>query len=168
MLKDLEGLGKLVNEIQAACIARGDTVATAESCTGGLLAFLLTRWPGSSAFYRGGVAAYANGVKTALLGVEAELIARHGAVSAPVAEAMARGARDKTGATWALSVTGIAGPDGGTPQKPVGTVFVGLAAAAAAKSTHLKLSGTRDSIREAAAREALLMLRDAINAGGTV
>ena len=162
MLSDPEGLGKLVKEIQAAAIARRSTVATAESCTGGLLAFLLTRWSGSSAFFQGGVSAYANAVKTGLLGVEAEAIAREGAVSEAVAVAMAEGARTKGGADFGVSITGIAGPDGGTPQKPVGTVFVGVAGPDGARAAHLELKGNRDRIREAAAEAALGMLRDAL------
>lgn len=166
MLTDLEGLSALVVPLQAALKCDGRTVATAESCTGGLLAFLLTRWPGSSDVYLGGAAAYANTAKTALLGVDPALIADHGAVSAQVAEAMALGARQKLGATFGVSITGVAGPGGGSPQKPVGTVYVGIAGPHGVRTSHLGLSGDRDSIREDAARAALNLLHDAVKSEG--
>lgn len=106
--------------------ARGLTIAAAESCTGGLLSSRLTDVPGSSAYVRGGVVAYANEDKTALLGVPVELIRAHGAVSEPVAIAMAEGIRDRTGAGVTVGITGIAGPGGGTPEKPVGTVAIAV------------------------------------------
>lgn len=106
--------------------ARGLTIAAAESCTGGLFSSRLTDVPGSSAYVRGGVVAYANEDKTALLGVPAELIMAHGAVSEPVASAMAEGIRDRTGAGVTVGITGIAGPGGGTPEKPVGTVAIAV------------------------------------------
>ncbi|MEI9896317.1 MAG: competence/damage-inducible protein A [Chthoniobacter sp.] len=107
--------------------ARGETLACAESCTGGSLANRLTNVPGASAVFLGGYVTYANAVKTRALGVDAGLIATHGAVSEPVAAAMAEGARLQTGADYALATTGIAGPDGGSEEKPVGTVFIALA-----------------------------------------
>ena len=103
------------------------TLATAESCTGGLLAATLTEIPGSSAVLNRGFVTYSNASKTDLLGVSPELIATHGAVSEEVVRAMAEGALRKSGATFALATTGIAGPDGGTPEKPVGTVWLALA-----------------------------------------
>jgi len=106
---------------------RGLTFATAESCTGGYIANKMTNVPGASRVYLAGYVTYANEAKTAALGVDAALIAAHGAVSEPVARAMAEGARRASGAQLAVSTTGIAGPDGGTPEKPVGTVFVALA-----------------------------------------
>jgi nicotinamide-nucleotide amidase len=108
---------------------RGATVAVAESCTGGLLANRFTNVPGASAVFLEGNVTYSNAAKTRTLGVPVELLNRVGAVSKEVAQAMAEGARARAGATYALSTTGIAGPDGGTPEKPVGTVFVGLASA---------------------------------------
>jgi competence/damage-inducible protein CinA-like protein len=108
---------------------RKETVATAESCTGGLLAHRLTNVPGSSAAFLAGFVTYANRVKESTLGLAADLITRHGAVSKPVARAMAEGARERAGATHALATTGIAGPSGGSKRKPVGTVFVALASA---------------------------------------
>ena len=108
---------------------RGATVAVAESCTGGLLANRFTNVPGASAVFLEGNVTYSNAAKTRTLGVPVELLNSVGAVSTEVAQAMAEGARARAGATYALSTTGIAGPDGGTPEKPVGTVFVGLASA---------------------------------------
>ncbi len=108
--------------------ATGQTVATAESCTGGQLAHRLTNVPGSSAAFVAGWVTYSNEAKQRDLGVRAEMLAAHGAVSEPVARAMAEGARQRSGATFALSATGIAGPDGGTAEKPVGLVYVALAA----------------------------------------
>ena len=136
------------------------TVATAESCTGGLIAKLLTDIPGSSAYFIEGVVAYANEAKTRLLGVPAQLIAEHGAVSRQVAAAMALGCRAKSGADFALSTTGIAGPAGGTPEKPVGLVYVGLADAHGCGVEELRLDSTlpRDSIRERAAQAAIDLL----------
>jgi nicotinamide-nucleotide amidase len=106
---------------------KGATLATAESCTGGLLANRLTNIAGASAIFLEGFVTYSNASKTDLLGVPAGLIAAHGAVSEEVARAMAEGARSKSGATYALATTGIAGPDGGTVEKPVGTVWMALA-----------------------------------------
>jgi nicotinamide-nucleotide amidase len=106
---------------------RGKTVAVAESCTGGLMAEKLTRVPGASAYFLGGVVAYSNEAKTAMLGVPEPLIAAHGAVSNEVAQAMAEGVRDRFGADFGVSTTGISGPDGGTAEKPVGLVSIGIA-----------------------------------------
>ena len=116
-----EAVGRLLAE-------RGLTVAVAESCTGGLIAHRLTNVPGSSRYFLGGVVAYANEVKEGVLGVRSETLRRHGAVSQETALEMARGVRRLLGADIALSATGIAGPAGGTPEKPVGLVYVALAA----------------------------------------
>lgn len=105
---------------------RGETISVAESCTGGGLGAMLTEQPGSSNYFLGGVIAYANEVKTKLLGVDPEILEYCGAVSGATAEAMALGVKEKLGTDWGISITGIAGPDGGTEQKPVGTVFVGM------------------------------------------
>lgn len=148
----------LVEPVSRRLAARGETVATAESCTGGLLATALTTLAGSSRVFRGGVTAYANEAKVDLLGVDAQLIARHGAVSAEVAASMASGASRRLGATWGISLTGIAGPDGGTIDKPVGTVFLGLAGPAGVRTERLQLAGDRSAVRVGAARAALSIL----------
>jgi PncC family amidohydrolase len=120
-------LVELAGQLQATCVGRGLTVATAESCTGGLVAHLLTEVPGSSAYVRGAIVAYADAVKRAELGVPEAVLAAHGAVSAQVAVAMAEGARSRLGSDLAVAVTGIAGPGGGTEAKPVGLVYVAVA-----------------------------------------
>ena len=139
----------------------GQTLSVAESCTGGGLGAELTAVPGASSVMLGGVISYANAVKRDLLSVPAELLERHGAVSAPVAEAMALGVRRLTGSDWALSVTGIAGPDGGTPDKPVGLVFVGVAGPDGCSTEMLRLGNTRgrEWIRTVSAGEVLNCLR---------
>lgn len=137
----------------------GRTIVTAESCTGGTLGELITDVSGSSAAYLGGWVTYANAMKTSQLGVPAELIQKFGAVSAEVAQAMAEGARKRGEADFALSITGIAGPDGGTAAKPVGTVFIGLASAGATEAFHLDLGGDRQIIRDRSAKSALQLLR---------
>ncbi len=139
--------------------ARGATVATAESCTGGLVAQLITSVPGSSAWYRGSVVAYANDVKTSLLGVPADLLAAHGAVSEPVARAMAETARRALGTDFAISTTGVAGPDGATPEKPVGLVWWALAGADGTSAHTRRFPGDRDLIRRWTAQYALDLLR---------
>lgn len=150
-----ERLVRMLGDLQGILKSRGSTVATAESCTGGLLATWLTHLAGSSAVYRGGVGAYSNDAKERLLGVHAMLLQQHGAVSGPVAEAMAAGARDRLSATYAVSITGVAGPEGGSPAKPVGTVFVGIATQKGVRSLALSLKGDRAQIRDAAARQAI-------------
>jgi nicotinamide-nucleotide amidase len=142
-----------------ACRARGLTLATAESCTGGLVAARLTSVPGSSDVLVGGVVAYADEVKTGQLGVSAELLERHGAVSAEVAEAMAAGARARLGADVAVSVTGIAGPGGGTEEKPVGLVYLHAQGPGGGLARELNLPGNRDAIRGRATAAALHLVR---------
>lgn len=124
--QDQRSLEKVVVDLLTQ---RGETLAIAESCTGGAIANRITNVPGASAVFLAGYVTYANAMKTRALGVDAELIRTHGAVSEPIARAMAEGARAASGAHFALSTTGIAGPDGGSAEKPVGTVFVGLASA---------------------------------------
>jgi PncC family amidohydrolase len=120
---DLNGLAQ---RLQAICLAAGLSVATAESCTGGLVAHELTEIPGSSGYFLGGIVAYADATKLTALGVPAELLERHGAVSAQVARAMAEGARERLSADLAVAVTGIAGPGGGSDAKPVGLTYIAL------------------------------------------
>jgi nicotinamide-nucleotide amidase len=146
--------------------AAGQTVAVAESCTGGGLGARLTSLPGSSGYVLGGVISYADEVKRDVLGVDAALLRLHGAVSEPVAEAMAAGARALAGSDWALSITGVAGPGGGTPEKPVGLVYVGLAGPAGVAAREHRLRGDRETIRDRSAALALHALRVALEAGG--
>jgi len=138
---------------------RGKMLATAESCTGGLIGHKITSVPGSSNYYAGGVIAYSNDLKEKLLGVDADLLARHGAVSSAVAKAMAAGIRLQTGADTGLSVTGIAGPAGGTREKPVGTVFIGLSTPDETLAIPCCFAGYRWQVQELAAATALDLLR---------
>jgi nicotinamide-nucleotide amidase len=141
---------------------RGATLALAESCTGGLLAKRLTDMPGSSAYFTEGLVTYSNEAKERLLGVPHALLLEHGAVSEPVARAMAEGARRISGADYGLSVTGIAGPDGGTEEKPVGLVFVGISDAEGTFAEKLDFTAwarSRDSIRERSTNRAFDLLR---------
>ena len=139
--------------------SRGETIAVAESCTGGLILMRLTETPGSSAYVMEGTITYSNESKTRLLGVPAETIEEFGAVSAETAEAMAKGMRERAGSTYAISVTGIAGPDGGSDDKPVGTVFIGFADADRVKSIKFLLPGDRYLIRWRSSQAALDYLR---------
>jgi nicotinamide-nucleotide amidase len=141
---------------------RGLGVSTAESCTGGLVAHRLTNIPGSSRYVDRGVVVYSNEAKTDLLGVPAELIRAHGAVSAPVAEAMARGVCRIGGTACGVAVTGIAGPDGGSPEKPVGTVFIGVASPAGVEVRRFHFAGGREAVKGQSAQAALDMLRRAL------
>jgi len=139
--------------------ARGLKLATAESCTGGMVAARLTDVPGSSASFVGGVVSYADEVKRSELDVPETLLAQHGAVSAEVAEAMAEGARRRLGADVAVAVTGVAGPDGGTPEKPVGRVHLHVAGPDGSLVRMLDLPGERGQIRVRATVTALHLLR---------
>jgi nicotinamide-nucleotide amidase len=123
MIPDDERLIKLAREVGVWLAARDERLATAESCTAGWIAKAMTDVPGSSEWFIGGIASYADEAKTALLGVPAAVIKKEGAVSQAVVEAMARGAIERSGADRAVAVSGIAGPAGGTPEKPVGTVW---------------------------------------------
>ncbi len=140
--------------------ARRLTAAAAESCTGGLLATRLTDVPGSSKVFRGGVVAYSNESKSDLLGVPPGMIAQFGAVSAEVAEAMAQGARARFGAEFGIGITGIAGPEGGTPEKPVGLVYIALADSRGTLVEKNRFLGQRKEVRYRSAQYALVLLRD--------
>ncbi|HXB65668.1 MAG TPA: competence/damage-inducible protein A [Solirubrobacteraceae bacterium] len=167
--------GATIDE-QVAALLCGDgdtparTIATAESCTGGLLAARLTELPGASAYVRGALVAYANDLKTALAGVPAELIARHGAVSPEVAQALAQGARERLGADIGVGVTGVAGPGGGTEEKPVGTVCLSVVAGGADDdgvggsplTRTVTLPGGRADVRDRATTVALHLVRRAL------
>jgi nicotinamide-nucleotide amidase len=152
-------IGQILNE-------RGMTIALAESCTGGLIAQRLTDVPGASAYLLAGYIAYANEAKTDILGVDPALIAEQGAVSEPVARAMADGALTRSGADCSLATTGIAGPDGGTDEKPVGTVWLGCAIKGQETATRkIHLLGNREMIRLRASQMAINMLRLRILSG---
>ncbi|MBM4398580.1 MAG: CinA family protein [Deltaproteobacteria bacterium] len=145
--------------VGGALAAAGLTLATAESCTGGLVGHLVTAVPGSSACYLGGVVAYSNAAKERLLGVPGAAIAAHGAVSREVVAAMAEGAARAFGASLGVAVSGVAGPGGGTEAKPVGTVWIGVAGVRGTGASLLQLKGTRAAIRHAAAIHALDAVR---------
>jgi nicotinamide-nucleotide amidase len=152
----------LAEVVGRALLSRGETVAVAESCTGGLLGGAITAVSGSSAWFREGFITYSNDAKSKLLGVAEELLLAHGAVSEPVALAMAEGARARSGADWALAVTGIAGPTGGTPDKPVGTVFIALAGPEGARAVHRRFPFDRERNRVVSVHTALDILRKAL------
>ena len=145
--------------VLALCRALGLTLVTAESCTGGLVGERLTSVAGASDVYLGGVVAYADSVKESQLGVSGDLLREHGAVSAEAAAAMARGARERLGADVGLAVTGVAGPGGGTPEKPVGLVFIHADAPHASRGGDFSYPGDRDSIRRRAAVAVLHLAR---------
>ena len=153
-----DDLVRLARRLGEVCAPGSLTVATAESCTGGLVAHAITEIPGSSAWFVGGVVSYSNGLKERLLGVPSEVLAAHGAVSAQVAVAMATGARERLAATAAVAVTGIAGPDGGTPDKPVGLTYVAVADEAGADVRRYLWTGDRSANKEASAVAALELL----------
>ncbi len=150
-----DALVGLAERLQGICLGRGITISLAESCTGGLIAATLTEVSGSSAYFLGGVVSYANAAKESLLDVPAATLAAHGAVSAQVARAMALGARARFGSTIAASVTGIAGPDGGSDEKPVGLTYIGLAAVGGVDVQRHQFAADRAGNRTAAAAAAL-------------
>ncbi len=144
--------------------ARGWQLATAESCTGGLIAAGCTAMAGSSDWFERGFVTYSNAAKTELLGVPAALIDTHGAVSEPVARAMAEGALGHSRADVAVAVTGIAGPGGGTPDKPVGTVWLAWSVrGGTTQARRLQLSGDREAVRQGTVSEALQSLRECLS-----
>ena len=152
--------GRTLEEVVGSMLLeRGLRIAVAESCTGGLLTSRLTDVPGSSRYVQAGVVAYANEEKTAILGVPPTLIEAHGAVSEPVAVAMAEGIRTRTGTDIGIGVTGIAGPGGGTPQKPVGTVVVAAALPRQTRSRLFRFVGDRQMVKFQAAQAALDLVR---------
>lgn len=153
------GLAALLRERHMVC-------ATAESCTGGLIGAMLTAVPGSSEWYAGGVVSYANSVKENLLGVPGGVLASCGAVSAPVVEAMAEGACRAAGADAACAVSGVAGPGGGTPGKPVGTVWIGWSVRGRTDSQCFLFEGGRGEVRRQAAEAAIAGLAERVRAQG--
>ena len=148
----------LVDDLAAALLAQGSTLATAESCTGGLLGKRLTDLPGSSRWYLGGVVAYANEVKRDLLGVDAGVLMSEGAVSGAVAAAMAEGAMHRLKASAGISITGVAGPGGGSEEKPVGTVWIGAAVEGRSTTALHHFPGNREDIRDRSAQAAIQQL----------
>ena len=159
-----EELQALARDIQARSLARGASIALAESCTGGLVAAALTAIPGSSGYFLGGVVSYSNEAKRDLLGVDEATLAAHGAVSAQVARAMAEGARTRFAASLAAAVTGIAGPDGGTPEKPVGLTYVAVADREGVDVRRFVWPGDRAANRRDSALAVLAALRDRVEA----
>jgi nicotinamide-nucleotide amidase len=159
-----DGDETLIDRTVRRLIEAGKTVATAESCTGGMIGELLTRRPGSSRAFLGGAITYSNAEKVRQLGVREATLASQGAVSEPTVREMALGARERFGADLAVAVSGVAGPDGGTPDKPVGTVWLALAGPGAADPVTKQLAwpGARDQIRTLASWWALRLIDEAI------
>src|SRR5439155_17042862 len=152
--------GETMEEVVGLKLSVGRySLAVAESCTGGLIAERLTSVPGASKFFVEGVVTYSNDAKIRTLGVEPILLLEHGAVSAEVAEAMAEGVRERAGTDFGLSVTGIAGPDGGSEEKPVGLVYIALADDAHTEHRKLMIPGDRELVRWRSSQAALDMLR---------
>jgi PncC family amidohydrolase len=151
-------LAALAARLQGLAISKGVTVATAESCTGGLVGHCITAVAGSSGYYLGGVISYADSVKVGLIGVPRPTIDRHGAVSAQAAVAMAEGVRDRTGSDVAVAVTGVAGPDGGTAAKPVGLTYVAVAGPRGPEVRRHLWDGDRAANKERSAEAALELL----------
>jgi PncC family amidohydrolase len=148
----------LAERLQGVCLGRGLTVAVAESCTGGLVGHLITEVAGSSGYFLGGSIVYGDVVKESQLGVSSDVLVSHGAVSAQVAVAMAQGVRERLGADVAVAVTGIAGPEGGSPSKPVGLTYVAVADASGSEVQRYTWSGDRTANKLSSAEAALEML----------
>lgn len=157
-----KSLSTLVKRLGDALIRQARTLATAESCTGGGIAHVITEVPGSSAWFDCGFITYSNAAKSRLLGVDADLIVSHGAVSEAVVLAMADGARRVAGSDYAVAVSGIAGPGGGTTAKPVGTVWLAWCSARQQRVHHHHFSGDRGSIRAQTVVKALEGLLDLV------
>jgi PncC family amidohydrolase len=153
----------LAERLQGLCLGRGVTVATAESCTGGLIAEAVTDVAGSSGYFLGGIVAYADRVKATQLGVPDAVLAAHGAVSAQVARAMAVGARERLGADVTVAVTGIAGPGGGSDEKPVGLTYVAVADEAGMDVRRHQWQGDRQAVKHSSAVAALEMLIERVS-----
>jgi len=156
---------KLEMRILELCRLKSWKLAVAESCTGGLIAARLTSVPGSSSYFTGGIIAYSNDLKVNLLNVPPVLLDSEGAVSGSVAQAMARGAAAATSADCGISVTGVAGPEGGTPEKPVGTVWVGIALPSDTVSRLFNFDGNRDEVRAQAVRAAMELFLEIADSG---
>jgi PncC family amidohydrolase len=159
----LETLLDLSSQVGQALIEKQLTIATAESCTGGLMGHLLTSVSGSSSYYLGGVIAYSNEVKEAFLGVRHETLVAYGAVSEQTAKEMASGARERIGSDIGISTTGIAGPTGGTPEKPVGLVYIGLSTKDETLAFECHFKGGRMDVKESTAQTLLEKVLNTIN-----
>jgi nicotinamide-nucleotide amidase len=155
-----EGIHALAVRVGELALARQVMLATAESCTGGLVAGAITDIAGSSGWFERGFVTYSNRAKIEQLAVDPDIIARHGAVSEPTVKAMAQGALAASGAQWAVAVTGIAGPAGGSPDKPVGTVWFAWAGPLGVETLHRRLDGDRAAVRAASVAIALQGLVD--------
>lgn len=163
---ELESLVALAERVQDALIGHGRTLATAESCTGGLIAYVLTEVPGSSDYFVGGVVSYTNGLKESELEVKRATLERHGAVSAQTAVEMADGARRRYGADVAVAVTGIAGPGGGTDAKPVGLTYVGISDENGHDARRFVWSEDRHMNKLRSAEAALTLVLERISSAG--
>ena len=157
-----ETISSLVHQVKERCLKNNLTISTAESCTGGLIGGAITSEPGISACYPGGIVSYANEVKNELLSVSKETLSSVGAVSPECAKQMAEGVRLLLKTDSAVAVTGIAGPDGGTPQKPVGLVYIATATPNRTTVEKNIFSGNRDDVRQATVKKALEMLLDTL------
>ena len=158
--------GRLAVQLCSTLRERNETLSVAESCTGGWLAREVTAVSGASDIFWGGVVTYADEAKSVLADVPAALIRSSGAVSAEVAEALAEGIRNRSGTDWSVSITGIAGPTGGSPEKPVGTVWIAIAGRSGTTTRLIMATGSRDEIRAEAVTEAIDLLLVSLEGGG--
>ncbi|MDR2727008.1 MAG: CinA family protein [Deltaproteobacteria bacterium] len=158
----VESMAVAAGRLGEELMRHGLCCAVAESCTGGLTGAVLTHVPGSSRWFKGGVIAYDNAVKSRLLGVPDAMLGRYGAVSHPVVRQMALGACAALDVPLAVALSGVAGPDGGSADKPVGTVYLGLALHGVAQSWRYRFAGDRAAVRHEATRAAMLRLREAL------
>ena len=166
MVHDDQDLQERAQAVGALLQARGARLAVAESCTGGLLAKAITDTAGASAWFERGLVVYSNAAKQELAGVPGALLVQHGAVSGPVAEALAAGLRERAPVDWTVAITGVAGPEGGSADKPVGTVWLAWAGPAGVGAERRRFSGDRDAVRRAAAAAALEGLQRRWEGGG--
>ena len=155
---DQAGLYALSGQLGQLLIDRGESLAVAESCTGGRITSAITAHAGASRYFKEGLCVYSNEAKSRYCGVSAELLALHGAVSETVARQLARGIRERSLATWGLSSTGIAGPGGGSPEKPVGTVHIALSSPSGEEHLQLSLVGSREQIMTSTTHRVLTLL----------
>ena len=166
-MQDFSDLRPTLQQLAQALTQRGWMLATAESCTGGLIAAACTDLPGSSTWFDRGFVTYSNAAKTEMLGVPAELIAQYGAVSEEVVSAMAHGAIERSNAYASIAISGIAGPDGGSAEKPVGTVWMAWGCGLHVKTQRVIFSGNRSQVRLQAVSHALDVLQTIIASGAT-